>query len=54
MDETLNIYFSLDQTEYINEKINNRVIYKIDSTLKYDTIRVFKNGQEITFDVVGA
>ena len=54
VDETLNIYFSLDQTEYINEKINNRVIYKIDSTLKYDTIRVFKNGQEITFDVVGA
>ena len=54
VDETLNIYFSLYQTEYINEKINNRVIYKIDSTLKYDTIRVFKNGQEITFDVVGA
>ena len=54
VDETLNIYFSENQTDYFNEKINNKVIYKIVSTFKYNTIRVFRNGQEITFDVVGA
>lgn len=53
-DEILSIYFSENQTEYLNGEINNKVIYKIDSNIEYDTIRIFKNGQEIAFDVVGA
>lgn len=53
-DEILSIYFSENQTEYLNGEINNKVIYKIDSSIEYDTIRIFKNGQEIAFDVVGA
>lgn len=53
-DETLTICFSENQTEYLNGEINNKVIYKIDSSIAYDTIRIFKNGQEIAFDVVGA
>jgi len=52
--ETLSIYFSEKQTEYPDGKTNNKVIYKIDSSIEYDTIRIFKNGQEIAFDVVGA
>jgi len=53
-DETLSIYFSENPTKYRNGEINNKAIYKIDSSIEYDTIRIFKNGQEIAFDVVGA
>ena len=53
-DGILCIYFSEKLTEEYSERINNKVIYKIESITKYHTIRVFKNGAEISFDVVGA
>ena len=48
------IYFSEKLTEEYSERMNNKAIYKIESVTKYHTIRVFKNGEEISFDVVGA
>lgn len=53
-EKTLIIYFSENQTEHMNRKMNNREIYKINSSIKYDTIHIYKNGREIAFDVVGA
>lgn len=53
-DGILSIYFSEKLTKEYSERMNNKVIYKIESITKYHTIRVFKNGEEISFDVVGA
>jgi len=53
-DGTLNIYFSEKPAEDPSEKINSKLIYKIDSAADYHRIRIFKNGCEISFDVVGA
>lgn len=52
-DHAFNIYFNEELPLAVSRKLNGKVIYKIKSSNKYDTIRVFKNGNEIPFDVVG-
>ena len=54
IDGNLCIYFCEKQTENASQTANSALIYKIDSEIEYHTIRVFRNGQEIRFDVVGA
>lgn len=39
--------------DYKNKGIPNRVLYKIKRPKNVDTIRIYKNGQETHFDVVG-
>lgn len=54
VEETLYIYIIEDQTDDPSKEINNMAIYKINSAVEYDSIRVIKNGCEVPFDAVGA
>ncbi len=38
--------------DYINKKIDSRVLYKIHMPENMDFISIYKNGQETHFDVV--
>jgi hypothetical protein len=51
---TLIINFNEKYTDdYENKVIDNRVLYKIKQPKNVDTIRIYKNGQETHFDVIG-
>jgi len=52
-ENTLNIYFNEELTDDYTKNIDNKIIYKIKSSLEFDTIKVFRNGKGIPFDVVG-
>ncbi len=54
-EHTLNINFNEELNDDSNYtlKIDNMLIYKIKSSEKFDTIKVFKNGKAIPIDVVG-
>ncbi|MDR3587671.1 MAG: hypothetical protein P4L59_20520 [Desulfosporosinus sp.] len=53
-DNTFNICFNEEKLPLaISRKLNGKIIYKIKLSDKFDTIRVFKNGKQISFDVVG-
>lgn len=52
-DETLIINLNENYTDdYINKKIDNRVLYKINPPENIEFISIYKNGQETHFDVV--
>lgn len=54
-EHTLKISFNEELADDSNytQKIENMLIYKIKSSEKFDTIKVFKNGEAIPIDVVG-
>jgi hypothetical protein len=53
-EETLIINFNEKYTDdYENKVIDNRVLYKIKQPKNVYTIRIYKNGQETHFDVIG-
>ena len=54
-EHTLKISFNEELTDDSNytRKIDNMLIYKIKSSEKFDTIKVFKNGKAVPIDVVG-
>jgi hypothetical protein len=52
-ENTLNIYFNEELTDDYTMKLDNRLIYKIKSSMEFDTIKVFRNDREIPIDVVG-
>lgn len=54
VEETLFIYIAENPTEDNSKRESTRLIYKIDSSVEYDRIRLFKNGLETNFDTVGA
>ncbi|WP_242833838.1 hypothetical protein [Desulfosporosinus sp. OT] len=54
-EHTLKISFNEELADDWNytQKIENMLIYKIKLSEKFDTIKVFKNGEAIPIDVVG-
>lgn len=47
----LNISYKESYTkDYINKKINNKVMYRIKLHKQFQTIKIFKNGKESHFD----
>jgi flagellar basal body L-ring protein FlgH len=53
-DDTLTVYFNEKYTNsYSNKELSNRLLYRIRVDKQYEYIRIFKNGEETHFDVVG-
>lgn len=51
-DGNLNIYYIEEETEnYSDETLKYQVIYKIKKDKDYEKIRLFKNGNEVPFEV---
>lgn len=51
--DTLKILYTSDKTtDYSNPSLNHELLYKIKLDKKYDTIRSFQNGEEVSFNVV--
>lgn len=51
-DGNLNIYYIEEETEnYSDETLKYQVIYKIEKDKDYEKIRLFKNGNEVPFEV---
>ncbi|AZU62147.1 hypothetical protein [Neobacillus mesonae] len=50
---TLKILYNTDKTSnYSKPKLNHELLYKIKLDKKYDTIRSFQNGEEVSFNAV--
>lgn len=52
-ENTLNIFFNEELTDDYSEEIKNKVIYRIKSRNKFDTIKLFRDGKEILFSAIG-
>lgn len=50
--ETLNILYNKTKAEEGDQSINNRVLYRIKLDKKYENVKPYGNGKEVSFGVV--
>ncbi|WP_121614226.1 hypothetical protein [Mesobacillus foraminis] len=51
--DTLNILFSnAETTDYLNQSLNYELLYKVNLDKKYEKIKPFSNGEEVSFGVI--
>jgi len=50
---SLNIHYTEEETNnYSDDTQKHQVVYKINKNKEYDTVRIFKNGDEVPFQIV--
>lgn len=51
--DTLNILFSnAETTDYSNQSLNYELLYKVNLDKKYEKMKPFSNGEEVSFGVI--
>lgn len=51
--ETLNIkYKSTETTDYSNQSLTHEILYKLNTTKNYQSIKVFCDGEEVSFGTI--